>query len=246
MIWTFVGERNLPAQAGDIRKDIEKLLAVLRKKQPDAEVIRMEEGAFDAVFLDEIISSQGLFSPKYILIIENVDLKDEKNESLIEKLPLMKESEHAFLLSFEKVLADAKKKLEKYSYEYKAYEKKESFLKSKGSDFEMADRLGERDVVGLWQLFARKVTDEVGPEEMHGMFVWQVKGMLLALKTTSAKEANMNEYPYTKAKRYAKNFSQKELEELLFQLIKMYDEAHSGKADLKVELERWVLALGKK
>lgn len=239
MIWTFVGERK------ETRKDEEKLLAILRKKQPDAEVIRMEEGAFEPAFLEEIISSQGLFSPKYILIIENVDLKDEKNEVLLEKLPAMKEAEHAFILSFTKLLADPKKKFQKYSFEYKEFEKIEK-TKAKGNDFEMADRLGERDVIGLWQLFAQKITDEVSPEEIHGMFVWQVKGMLLAMKTASAAEANMNDYPYTKAKRYAKNFTQKELENLLFELIVMYDKAHSGKADLRVELERWVLRLGKK
>ncbi len=241
MIWTFVGERK------EIRKDQDKLLAVLHKKQPDAEVIRMEEGVFNPTFLDEIISSQGLFSPKYILIIENPNLKDANDEMILDKLADMKASEHAFIVYVEKLLADPKKKFQKHSFEYKEYSPSlSSGVAKKENSFEMADRIGERDVVGLWQLFAKKITDEVSPEEIHGMFVWQIKGILLALKTNTAAEAGMNEYPYTKAKRYAKNFTGQELEQFLFELIQMYDRAHSGKADLKVELERWVLALGKK
>jgi hypothetical protein len=161
----------------------------------------------------------------------------------------MKASEHAFVTSFKKLLADPKKKFQKHSFEYKEYEptSPKGFAgQVKDNSFEMADRIGERDVIGLWQLLAKKITDEVSPEEIHGMFVWQVKGMLLAMKTNSASEALMNDFPYTKAKRYAKNFSQKELEELLFELVVMYDKAHAGKADLAVEIERWALRIGKK
>jgi hypothetical protein len=176
-------------------------------------------------------------------------LKDEKGELLLERLIDMKASEHAFIVSFKKLLADPKKKFQKHSFEYKEYEPtspKGSAGQVKDNSFEMADRIGERDVIGLWQLLAKKITDEVSSEEIHGMFVWQVKGMLLALKTNSAVEAHMNDFPYTKAKRYAKNFSQKELEELLFELMVMYDKAHAGKADLAVEIERWALRIGKK
>lgn len=242
MLWTFVGEHNA------IEKDLNKLVGLLHKKQPDAETLRMNEETFDPVFLDEIISSQGLFSPKYIVIIESIDLKSEKGETMLEKLVDMKAAEHAFVISFPKLLADPKKKFQKQSFEYKEYEPAASKSASgtKENTFEMADRIGERDVIGLWQLLAKKITDEVSPEEMHGMFVWQVKGMLLAMKTNTGAEALMNDYPYTKAKRYAKNFSQKELEELLFELVVMYDKAHAGKADLAVELERWVLRLAKK
>ncbi len=158
----------------------------------------------------------------------------------------MKEAEHAFILSFLKLLAEPKKKFQKHSYEYKEYDPSTKLgAGKKDNSFEMADRIGERDVIGLLQLLAQKITDDVSPEEIHGMYVWQMKGMLLAMKTKTAAEANMNDYPYTKAKRYAKNYTQEEMEELLFQLFVMYDKAHSGKADLKIELERWVLGLKK-
>lgn len=241
MLWTFVGEHNA------IEKDMNKLVALLHKKQPDAETLRMNEESFDPSFLDEIISSQGLFSPKYIVIIESIDIKSEKGELFIERLADMKTAEHAFVVSFSKLLADPKKKFQKYSFEYKECSPSQSYGEAKRENsFEMADRIGERDVIGLWQVYAKKITNDTSPEEIHGMFVWQIKGMLLAMKTKTAGEANMNDFPYTKAKRYAKNFSEKELEELLFSLIKMYDQAHTGKVDLKVELEKWVLGLGKK
>ncbi|MEN9647469.1 MAG: hypothetical protein RLY57_273 [Candidatus Parcubacteria bacterium] len=242
MIWTFVGEHNA------IEKEVNKLVSLLHKKQPDAETLRMNEETFDPVFLDEIISSQGLFSPKYIVIIESIDLKSEKGETMLDKLVDMKAAEHAFVISFPKLLAEPKKKFQKHSYEYKEYESTSAKATSgvKENNFEMADRIGERDVIGLWQVYAKKITDDTSPEEIHGMFVWQIKGMLLAMKTKVAGEAHMNDFPYSKAKRYSKNFSQAELEQLLFELMVMYDKAHAGKADLPAELERWVLKLGKK
>jgi hypothetical protein len=246
MIWTFVGEHTAR------QKEVQSLLTVLHKKQPDAEILRIDNDSFDPAFLDEIISSQGLFSAKYIVVIENLDIKEgEKGEIIEEKLADLKESPHAFVMLFQKLLAGPKKKFQKYSFEYKEYSPSQGYGEVKGeakreNSFEMADRLGERDVVGLWQLYVRKIAEKASPEETHGMFVWQVKGMLLAMKTKTAGEANMNDYPYTKAKRYSKNFSEKELEELLFELIKMYDRAHSGLCNLEIELERWVLGLAKK
>lgn len=197
------------------KKESEKILNILHTKQPDAELLEIDEESFNPQFLDEILQSQGLFSPKYIITLNFLPDGYEKK---------LKESEHAFI---------AFKEVQKTKTDFK-------------KDFSMADRLGERDVTGLWQLFARQITNETSPEEIHGMFVWQIKGILLAAKTKLASQANMNDYPYTKAKRFAKNFSIEELEEFLFQLITMYDEAHSGKGDLKVELERWVLSLAKK
>ena len=109
--------------------------------------------------------------------------------------------------------------------------------------FEFADALGRRDKRGLWVLYQDVLAEQVPAEEVHGIFFWQVKSMLLAKKCKTAEEAGMKTFPFQKSKEAARNFKDVELENLSSKLVSMYHEAHRGNTDFHISLERFILEL---
>ena len=50
--------------------------------------------------------------------------------------------------------------------------------------------------------------DGLSVEEIFGVIAWQLKVLLLAYRTETAKDAGVSPYPYTKAKKYLSSFDQ--------------------------------------
>ena len=109
--------------------------------------------------------------------------------------------------------------------------------------FEFTDALGRRDKKGLWVLYQDALAEQVPAEEVHGMFFWQAKSMLLARLYTTADEAGMKPYPFQKARECARNYKDGELEVILETLVTIYHEAHRGNTDFFVALEKFILGL---
>ena len=53
----------------------------------------------------------------------------------------------------------------------------------------------------------------------------------------------MKPYPFQKAREYARNYKDGELEAMLETLVTMYHEAHRGNTDFFVALEKFILGL---
>jgi DNA polymerase III delta subunit len=236
MLYVILGE----SRKG--REKLKELLSVLKKKQPDAEEIRLEPDTFSAAALDELIASQGLFSAKYIVVLDSLFTDKEHKESLLERLKDIAEAEHAFLIIEEKVDAATKKKLTSIAQKIIEVEEKVA-AKPFDNSFALAEALGNRDKEALWKLYAERIARGDKVEEIHGQLVWQAKSMLLASKTKTAEEADMKEYPYKKAKAFLANYTEPELETLLFNLVCIYHEAHRGGVELEVALEKLILEL---
>ena len=66
MLYAIIGERKKG------RDKLKELLSVLQKKQPEAELITLNDENFSEAQLDELIQSQGLFSTKYIVTLDLV------------------------------------------------------------------------------------------------------------------------------------------------------------------------------
>jgi len=123
------------------------------------------------------------------------------------------------------------------------YEQVESFSGEKKDNtfFALADALGARDKKKLWLLLRNALDHDSVPEELHGILFWQAKSLALAAQTASAGEAGLNPFVYGKAKRFLVNFKQNEIEKMLSKLVWMYHEAHRGRVDFSIELEKFVL-----
>lgn len=119
-------------------------------------------------------------------------------------------------------------------------------LDKKGREFNifaLTDALGARDKKKAWIIYQEALATGVAAEEVFFKVVWQVKSMLIALKTKSVNETDMKPYPYSKAKGYLKNFKQGELEKLSEDLVIGYYQARRGVGEIETLVEKTLLKL---
>mgnify|MGYP001620023265 CR=1 FL=1 len=65
----------------------------------------------------------------------------------------------------------------------------------------------------------------------------------LAAVSKDATDAGINPYVFQKSSGFAKNFSKDELATMGARLVRMSHDAHRGKTDFDIELERFVLGM---
>lgn len=109
--------------------------------------------------------------------------------------------------------------------------------------FAMADALARKDKKSLWVLLQNARHHNVSAEEIIGTLFWQLKSLRLAAETSSALEAGMKPFMYTKAKSALGKFAPGELTTLSRTLLSLYHDGHSGKRDIDLALEKFLLTL---
>lgn len=105
------------------------------------------------------------------------------------------------------------------------------------------DAMGTRNKKEAWILYQKAIASGLAPEEIFYKVVWQVKMLLLAKRTSTAKEAGMKDYPYSKAKGNLKKWKEGELENISEELVLGYHEARRGKGEIETLVERVILSL---
>jgi hypothetical protein len=253
MIYLFYGDDNIKARGQALRT-----VEAGKKKHKDAGFFKLTPENFSENKLDELIGSQGLFCSAFIVLADNLCEEKEISEVLLKKLKEVKVSPNFFVFLEGKLnkkeLETFKKnadKVEEFAKPTRKLSKKEE-LAEKGEKidfFEFSNALGERNKKLLWTLYQDALAESVQSEEVHGIFFWQVKSMLSALKSAGATEAGLNPYVFNKSKSYARNYcssaaeAEKKLKEMSSKLFKMYHLAHRGELDFAVALERFILEL---
>jgi hypothetical protein len=119
-------------------------------------------------------------------------------------------------------------------------------LDKKGHEFNifaLTDALGARDKKRAWILYQQALGAGISAEEVFFKIVWQVKSMLIALKTKSINETDMKPFPYSKAKLFLKNFKFEELEKLSEDLVISYHKARQGVGEIETSIEKLLLGL---
>lgn len=253
MFYLFYG-----ADTAKARSQAHKTVEAAKKKHETAESFKLDSENFSAGKLDELTASQGLFYSAFIILADNLCDEADISEVLLKKLKELKESPNFFVFLEGALNKKELEKFEKYAEKVEGFKKperklnKKEALAAKGEKidfFEFANTLGERNKKLLWTLYQDALAEDVASEEVHAMFFWQVKSMLAAVKSKDATEAGLNPYVFTKSKGYARNYgtttdqSEKKLKEMSTRLFEMYHEAHRGKADFAVALERFILEL---
>ncbi|HVT75152.1 MAG TPA: hypothetical protein VHD69_01885 [Candidatus Paceibacterota bacterium] len=228
----------------DIERAREKshaLFEALKAKKPDAAAGIMRADEVTPEKIEELTQTQGLFENKQILFMDRtLEIPDIRNV-MIDKIEAIRESPNIFIFFEGKLTKEILKKLEKRAEKITEYEAAEGPAKKEGSFFALADALGARDKKKLWMLLREALDEDAAPEEIHGILFWQAKSLALAAKTSSVTEAGLNPFVYGKAKRYAANFKEGEIETLLSKLVHLYHRAHRGQIDFAVELEKLAL-----
>ena len=257
MIYILHGEDTEKA-----RTKAHELVDSLRAKKPDASFFKIEATQFSAERLDELINSQGLFESKYIVLFGRVFENKEAKEQLINSRKELAESPHIFIFLEGKIDKASLTKLEKVATKVQVFEvgggavgasgKGRTFAVGETSGqfsisefniFSLGDAFGRRDKKELWFLYSKAALRNIPAEEIHGILFWAWKSMALAATSKDAAEAGINPYVFQKSSGFAKNFKKEELSAMGERLVRMFHDAHRGKVDFDIELERFVLGV---
>lgn len=224
------------------KSELKKAKENLLKGYPDIMFFQFDPESASSISIDDLAQGRGLFEEALGVELDGifgVDAFAGEEKEVLEKI---KTSENTFFVLEEKLpkktLDLIKKYADKVSEGKAAPDPKKDF-----SAFSLADALGERNKQRLWILFRESVARNYSLEELHGILFWQVKMILLAHKTTSAPEAGVKDFPYSKAKRFTKNFTLKESEELLSKLTSALIDSRENNLSLEHGIERVVLSL---
>jgi len=109
--------------------------------------------------------------------------------------------------------------------------------------FLLSDAIASRKKKDAWIIYQKALAGGLTPDEIFWNIEWQIKTLLLALRTKSAEEAGMKNYPYSKAKANLKHWTQEELENFLKELLVGYHEARRGKEEMETLLEKMILGI---
>jgi DNA polymerase III delta subunit len=238
MLYVFHGE-NIESAREKARGMIDALLL----KRDGALMFRITPDEWSPVLFQEYLSGQGLFVQKYIVWLDGLFDDKDTREDVRDFLEQMKDSQNVFVVLDKKFDAESTKLIKKYAEKVVEVEDKKplkSFI-SNFSIFSLADALGERDKKRMWVLYREAIDLGISPEEIVGTLFWQVKMILLAHRVKKATDAGVKDFPFSKAQRYAKNYSLDEIQKLSSDIISIYHEAHRGKVDFEIELEKLIL-----
>ena len=223
------------------------------KKHSDATLIKIDDETLSQGRIDELVGAQALFYNKYLVYLHRAFDNKENKELLVKNIKEIGKSENIFIFAEGKMDKASLTKIEKNAEKVEEFIKPEKALTKKQAlavrgekidFFEFADALGRRDKRGLWVLYQDVLAEQVPAEEVHGIFFWQIKSMLLAKKCNTPAEANMKPYPFQRAREYGRNFGKDgELEALASRLVYMYHEAHRGNIDFHIALEKFILEM---
>ena len=237
MYYFLHGKNNSEA-----RKKLKSLTEILHSKRPDSEIFRIHDENWSDSQFDELLVAQGLFDQKYIIILDSLfDLKDAK-ERIVERAKYMKESENVFLIiegdTDKKTLTAISKHADKVQEFNDGVVKEERF-----NTFALADAFARRDKKNLWIGYLQAIDLGISPEEISGVLFWQIKSILLAMKTKDAKESKLSPFVDGKARGFAKNFTLAEISAHARNIVKATQAVRQGEGEMEVLLERIILSV---
>ncbi|MFZ2621485.1 MAG: hypothetical protein WAX85_00350 [Minisyncoccia bacterium] len=222
------------------RKKLHELLDLAQKKRPGAEIFKITTENWTPGQFDELLVSQGLFEQKYTVVLDNLFEKKDIKEYVVDRLEEMKNSEQIFLMLEGSVDVTSLKKIEKNSEKTQEFQKKEEKSFSP-SIFGITDGILQKDKKKLWISLVGFLNKGFAPEEIHGIFFWQVKNMILASRAGSSNETGLSPFVYKNALTGARNYKTEELQKMSSDLVDMTHRVRQGKGQLEVILEKWVL-----
>jgi hypothetical protein len=182
-------------------------------------------------------------------VLDHLLDNDEIAPVLLEQIEVIAASPNIFIVLEGKLDKDTLKKVKKHAEKIQEFEEsatqKAATARSKGrfNVFSLAEAMGKRDRKNLWVLYRRALLENISPEEIHGTLFWQAKSIALARQAKSAKEAGMKDFPFSRAKTYANNFSEQESGDLLSRLIHMSHDSRRGLSDISLALEELALTI---
>ena len=200
------------------------------------------------VDVEAIVGARGLFADQLVIVLKTSFEAGERSsaelrEFVLDHLELFARSGNHVVLSISgKVLVEQARSLKQHAHTVDVYDrevdKKQSF-----NVFTLTDALQARDRKRLWLVYGEAIRSGIEPENVSGTLHFSVKQMLNVATASTAEATGLTPFQYAKAKRGACLFTVAELVALSRTLVQVYHDAHRGRCDLALALERWVLSV---
>lgn len=216
-------------------------------RDPSAPHLEFESESLTPAVLEECVALRGLFAPRSVIEIRDALSTADTRDAIFGLAKNMVQSmNHFFLIEYD--ISEKDRGLLKESGAmlngFNAAAMDVNKNAKKFNIFTLTDALGGRDRKGLWILLQKAIVAGTEPEEIHGIFFWQIKTMLLVAKAgDSASALGIKPFVAQKNQRFLKKYSVAELEGLSRQLVAIYHESRSGGTGLDLALEKFVLTL---
>ena len=152
------------------------LVASLRAKRPDASFEKLDGDSWNESALQGHLGGQGLFSSKYIVLLDRVTENTDAKESLPGLIPALQESPNVFIVLEGKLNAELTRAIDKNAEKSVECELRKEPAKDGGFNvFALADAVAKRDSIRAWMLYRQAVESGSEPEQIIGMLFWKAK-----------------------------------------------------------------------
>ncbi len=233
MYYLFLGDRQ------KAYKKASEVANILSNKSVGINLIKVGVSDYDDSKIAEHLNSQALFSTKNVILISGL-IGGEVGEFMLENLKAIKESNNIFIIVDQTEDKKILEKLEKHAEKVQKFDEKIQKKERDNSIFVLADYFGRRDKKNLWKEYQILLMNH-GAGEILNIVLWQTKAIISAMLSASGAEAGLAPYVYTKSKTFAKNFSNKEILDLMLALTKINLESFYSDEYISPKLEKLFL-----
>ena len=115
--------------------------------------------------------------------------------------------------------------------------------------FAICDAFAEKNKAKAWTIYQQALRRGIPAEEVFFKILWQIKNLLLVKKLMNAgvanvsKETGLHAFVAGKAIKAAQNFSEQELINYSYEMLKIYHEERRGESELPIEFEKFLLCI---
>ena len=112
----------------------------------------------------------------------------------------------------------------------------------KFNTFALSDLLLVKNKKKLWVSYHEAKHAGVSDEEIHGVFLWQLRSLSLSFSHTSS-TSGVKPFVFNKAKGAQSKWKKREVDSKILNLVTEYHEARRGKVLLPLVMETFILSL---
>jgi len=113
--------------------------------------------------------------------------------------------------------------------------------------FTICDAFAEKNKAKTWTIYQQALRQGIPAEEVFFKILWQIKNLLLVKKLMNAgvanvaKETGLHSFVAGKAIKVAQKFSEQELINYSYEMLKIYHEERRGESELPIEFEKLLI-----
>jgi hypothetical protein len=216
MLYVYYGNDEKASRA-----KLQSTMQSLGKRAPHAHVLRVTDEDEETVSVEEILTSQGLFHPKQVVLFDSVMSNKSIREDIFKNIKEIQKSEHVFFIYDSKFLAAHEKKLKTYAERMERFDNREEKIK-KEDYFALANAFGSKNRSKIWIEYRKALLGGTAPEALHGMLFWKVKDTIVRGR------CGENESEYKK---------------MAGELAEMTHQTRRDGVELEYALERFILSI---